>query len=325
MNNKPGPFVFCHQLDGEGGSKNLDRAALDAWKPENGPLWVHLDIGDSEARRWLMQRRKLPKPARDLLLAQETRPRSVSLDEGLMVVLRGVNSNPGDDPEDMVAVRIWIDANRIISSRRRRLLSVIDVSDSLKAAKGPRSHGELLLRIVERLGDRIGEFIDQLEARLDDIEDEARSGQPTNFLPKLSVLRRQIASVRRFLSPQREALDRLARHSLALLGETLTQDLHQEADRMTRYLEDLDLVRERAIVMHEELLSRIAQEQNERMYVLSIVAAIFLPLSFVTGLLGMNVGGLPGVDSQLGFAGSVVVMVAVAVGLIAFFRGRKWL
>jgi len=87
----------------------------------------------------------------------------------------------------------------------------------------------------------------------------------------------------------------------------------------------LDLVRERAIVMHEELLSRIAQEQNERMYVLSIVAAIFLPLSFVTGLLGMNVGGLPGVDSQLGFAGSVVVMVAVAVGLIAFFRGRKWL
>ena len=325
MSDKAGAFVFCHQLDGAGGSKVLDQAGLDAWRSGDGPLWVHLDIGDAAARNWLMQRRKLPKPAKDLLLAQETRPRSVALEQGLMIVLRGVNTNPGDDPEDMVAVRIWIDADRIISSRRRRLLSVIDVNDSLKAAKGPRTHGELLLRIVERMGDRIGEFIDQLEARLDEIEDEARSGQPTNFLPRLAVLRRQIASVRRFLSPQREALDRLSRHSFALLGETLTQELHQEADRMTRYLEDLDLARERAVVMHEELLSRIAQEQNDRMYVLSIVAAIFLPLSFVTGLLGMNVGGLPGVDSQLGFAGSVVVMVVVAVGLIAYFRGKRWL
>lgn len=325
MSDKTQSFVFCHQLDGAGGSKVLDQAGLDAWKADDGPLWVHLNIGDPEARRWLTQRRKLPKQAKDFLLAQETRPRSVALEQGLMIVLRGVNTNPGDDPEDMVAVRIWIDTTRIISSRRRHLLSVIDVNDSLIAAKGPRTHGEILLRIVERMGDRIGEFVDQLEARLDEIEDEARSGQPTNFLPRLAVLRRQIASVRRFLYPQREALDRLSRHSSVLLGEALTQELHQEADRMTRYLEDLDLARERAVVMHEELLSRIAQEQNDRMYVLSIVAAVFLPLSFVTGLLGMNVGGLPGVDSELGFAGSVVIMVAVAVGLIAYFRSKKWL
>jgi len=325
MSDKTETFVFCHQLDGAGGSRVLDPAALDAWKPADGPLWVHLDIGNSEARRWLTQRSQLPKAAQDLLLAQETRPRSISLEQGLMVVLRGVNTNPGDDPEDMVAVRIWIDADRIVSSRRRRLLSFVDVSESLKEGRGPKSNGEVLLRVVDRMGDRIGEFVDQLEARLDDIEDEARAAQPMVFLPKLAVLRRQIASVRRFLSPQREALDRLARQSSDLLGETLKQELHQEADRVTRYLEDLDLCRERAIVMHEELLSRIAQEQNSRMYVLSIVAAIFLPLSFVTGLLGMNVGGLPGVDSPTGFAGSVVAMVVVAVGLVAFFRSKKWL
>jgi zinc transporter len=101
--------------------------------------------------------------------------------------------------------------------------------------------------------------------------------------------------------------------------------LRQEADRITRNLEDLDLARERAIVLQEELLSQIAQQQNDRMYVLSVVAAIFLPLTFVTGLLGMNVGGLPGVDSHEGFLWSIVVMVVAGAALLSFFRWKKWL
>ena len=60
------------------------------------------------------------------------------------------------------------------------------------------------------------------------------------------------------------------------------------------------------------------------MYVLSVVAAVFLPLTFGTGLLGMNVGGLPGLESQLGFVWSVVAMVVAAIGLIVFFRWKKW-
>jgi zinc transporter len=325
MSNTAPAVIFRHLLDGSGGSKVLSQPELDAWQSADGPLWVHLDLVNPQTHRWLSQNGDLPKSVQDLLLAQETRPRCISFERGLLVVLRGVNTNPGEDPEDMVAVRIWIDAGRIITSRRRRLLSVIDVDRSLSDNQGPRNSGEVLLRIVERLGDRIGEFVDGLESRLDDEEDEARTSDALEFLPRLSMLRRQIASVRRFLSPQRDALERLARQSTELLGDALTPEFHQEADRITRYLEDLDLARERAIVLHEELLSRIAQEQNSRMYLLSIVAAIFLPLSFVTGLLGMNVGGLPGVDSPLGFAWSALVMVVVAVGLLFIFRSKKWL
>jgi zinc transporter len=79
------------------------------------------------------------------------------------------------------------------------------------------------------------------------------------------------------------------------------------------------------MVLQEELIGRIAHEQNARMYVLSVVAAVFLPLTFVTGLLGMNVGGLPGLESPLGFAGSIVIMVVAAAGLLMFFRWKKWL
>jgi zinc transporter len=79
------------------------------------------------------------------------------------------------------------------------------------------------------------------------------------------------------------------------------------------------------MVLQEELLGLIAQQQNARMYVLSVVAAIFLPLTFVTGLLGMNVGGVPGLESPFGFLVSVIVMVVSGVALMVFFRWKKWI
>jgi len=88
-------------------------------------------------------------------------------------------------------------------------------------------------------------------------------------------------------------LQSLSRNHSGLLDREQAFEICEEGDRITRYLEDLDLVRERAMVAQEEILGRMAQQQNARMYVLSIVAAIFLPLSFLTGLFGMNVAGLP--------------------------------
>ena len=233
--------------------------------------------------------------------------------------------NPGADPEDLVSIRIWIDKHRIISSRRRRLLSVDDISESLHAGKGPTSPSNFLITLIERLADRIGGFVESIEDRMDEAEDEISTGKAPGFRQRLSALRRQIAEVRRFLAPQRDALDRLTRQSGAWVAESEAHDLRQEADRITRFLEDLDLARERAVVLQEELLSQIAQEQNARMYVLSVVAAIFLPLTFITGLLGMNVGGLPGLETKTGFAWSIVIMIAAATGLLLFFRWKKWL
>jgi len=123
----------------------------------------------------------------------------------------------------------------------------------------------------------------------------------------------------------RDALDRLYRNPGNLLSEAETNSLREEADRVTRYLEDLDLARERAVVLQEELMNELAQLQNTRMYVLSVVAAIFLPLTFVTGLLGMNVGGLPGLESPRGFLIALIVMIATSAVMLVYFRFRKWL
>ena len=317
-------FLHAMILDGTGNGKDVDTETVRQWSGEHGVLWIHMDVADDASADWLAEQSDLPAVAVEALLAGETRPRSTFSDHGLLIVLRGVNTNPGADAEDMVSVRVWLDANRIITSRRRQLLSIQDVRKSLASGEGPTSSGDFLGALVERLADRIGDFVDSIEDRMDAAEEEIASGRSLGFRQRLSALRRQIAHVRRFLAPQRDALDRLNRQTCAWLTEPNAHSLRQEADRITRYLEDLDLAKERAIVLQEELLSQIAQEQNARMYVLSVVAAIFLPLTFVTGLLGMNVGGLPGLESKLGFIWSVVVMAVAAVGLVFFFRWKKW-
>jgi len=319
------PFICAYLLDRSGGGRALDEAGARNWQPGDGLLWVHLDVLRDSSQRWLADEGGIGDIAAEVLGAGETRPRVLSGEDGLLLVLRGVNMNPGADPEDMVSIRLWLQRDRIVTSRRRRLLAITNMRDEIEQGNAPRSPGEFLARLVEKLAIRIGDIVDEMETEIDGIEDameqRARGASPS----AVSAMRRQAAAVRRYLAPQRDALDRLYRDPGSFLTRDETQELREQADRMTRYLEDLDLVRERAMVLQEEYLSRLAYEQNARVYLLSVVAAIFLPLSFLTGLLGMNVAGLPGTENPAGFAWSAGLMVTVGAGLAAFFRWKRWI
>lgn len=330
MSNRPSTsempeFLHTSVLDGKGGAKTPSDADILGWdEQQKGVLWLHLDVTDERSRRWLASYITHGKPTVDAMLDIETRPRAFMTEDGLLVVLRGLNTNPGQDPEDMVAIRVWIEGNRIISLRRRKLLSVQDIREAIDKGNGPKTSGDFLSMLVGRLADRIGLFVDDIEEGVATSEENMGQVSQTEFRQQNAVLRRQIAQARRFLAPQRDALDKLHRLPGQLFSEVEAQELRDEADRITRYLEDLDLARERIVVLREEFLGQLAQEQNSRMYVLSIVTAIFLPMTFVTGLLGMNVGGLPGLDNPRGFFGAVSVMATATVVILGLFRWKKW-
>ena len=101
--------------------------------------------------------------------------------------------------------------------------------------------------------------------------------------------------------------------------------IRESVERITRMVEELDAIRERAGIISDQLADRRAEEMNRNMMILSIVAAIFLPLGFLTGLLGINVGGIPLANSALGFPLVCALSVAIGGGLILYFRSLKWL
>ena len=150
-------FLYSYRLNPDGRGTPLNVADVQRWTPADGAIWVHIDVADAAACQWLSRNSGIPQGALDTLLAEETRPRSTVTDEGMLVVLRGVNTNPGDDPEDMVSVRVWIDGSRVVSTRRRRLLSMADISEALVSGNGPGRPGALFAMLVERLADRYGQ------------------------------------------------------------------------------------------------------------------------------------------------------------------------
>lgn len=318
MTEAPG-VVFAISLDGKGGGAPVDPAAF----ADSLPAWMHLDFSSREARQYL-EREGLEPHVVDNLTRLESRPYTIAMGEALMVVLRGINRNAGADPEDMVSIRMWVERGRILTVRQRPVSAAQLARKELQRGNGAVSSVDLLIRIITHLADGIAEFVDDIEERMESFEDIVEKNGSGSIRGEISAIRRQIAAVRRYLAPQREALESLNRLSGSLFDAEQIFALREQSNRVTRYVEDLDLVRERALVAQEEIMNRIAQEQNARTYLFSVVATIFLPITFISGMFGMNTAGLPGLEDDRAFWLVFAAMAAISIGIIIWLRLKKW-
>ena len=295
-------IIWNYRLDGNGGGEAQD-CYPDTEVTGGGFDWLHLRSDDPGSIDYMRGMSLNPKLI-EALSASETRPRMQLLEDGVLINLRGVNTNPGADPEDMVAIRVWFNDRVIITGRKRdrKMLSIEDLRQRITEGKGPKYPGQFVAMLVEKLANRINDVVDMLDDELTSVETELdeKKDSVRQIQQRLSDIRKQTAMIRRYLAPQREALAELYR-SGKHLNEDDCHGIRYQADRITNYVEDLDLARERALVLHSELQNRIAEQQNSRTYLLSIVATIFLPLSFLTGVFGMNVAGLPGIENPEAF------------------------
>ncbi len=312
-------------LDGEGGGRELSWGEIATWQAGDGLLWIHLDRNAERSCRWLREESGLDAITAEALLAEETRPRSFATADGLLVILRGVNLNPGADPEDMVSLRIYIDDKRIITLRYRRLMAVADIVDHLQQGNGPRASGSFLAMVAERLVARIEPVMDSLGERADGLENELDKDSPARIREQLRELRKTAIVLKRYLAPQRDILARLQVEQLSWLTDHNRQALREVADRIARYVEELEELRERAAVLQDELSTRLAEAANRTIYILTVVAAIMLPLSFITGLLGINVGGMPGSDDKGAFWLVCLLLLGFGLGELWLFRRLKWI
>jgi zinc transporter len=321
----PNDLIHALLLDGKGAASSLEVAQVDDWVPEQGCLWLHFNFEEPGAQRWLREASGLSDIAVNALISDETRPRSASRNDELILSLRGLNLSEGDDPADMISLRIWSDGKRVISTRRRALLSTQDLVERLQDGHGPRDAEGLLVAWIDRIASRMNETIEDFDDQVLALEEQVLGDETEGLRLQLSRLRRQSIAIRRYLAPQREAMNRLVTENLSWLGDFSRIQLRETTDRLIRYIEDLDEVRDRAALAQEELLSRVSEQLNQRSYVFTVVATIFLPLGFFTGLMGINVGGMPGTDSSLAFW-IVVALCLVITGLLAvLFRMKRWL
>lgn len=317
--------LFCaYLLNGEGGGGLFSWDSVDKWSAECGAMWLHLDVESEVAQAWLREHSGIEDVACEALLADETRPRSTSIGEGLLVILRGVNLNPGADPEDMVSVRLWVDSTRMISLSRRRLRAVQDLATKLDHGSGPKTPTDLFTSLAGHLLERMEPVLQGLGDAIDEQEEQALLAEPGRLQTELAEQRRQVIALQRHMAPQRDAMSTLAQSPGNLLDEEQRALVQFLADQVARHLENLNELRERTQITHDLIASRQAEAMNRRMLMLSIVAAIFLPLSLLTGLLGINVAGIPGASSEWAFLTVCGLLAALAMFQLWILRRRRW-
>lgn len=318
-------LISAYLFDGNGGGLSADWEAVRQWRPEQGVLWVHVNYSHEESQRWIAEEAGLPSVVAEALIMEETRPRTTLIGDAVLLALRGVNLNPDSNPEDMVSVRVWATGHRIITSRKRPVHSTVDIGHLIETGSGPKNAGEFLVELIDHLTYRMEDTIEDAEDQVALLEEEVVTTGDHTTRSALSAIRRNAITLRRYLSPQREALIKLSAEGLPWFTDTHRLHLREATDRLIRHIEDLDAVRDRAAITQEELSNRHSEQMNERMYLLSLVAAIFLPLGFLTGLLGINVGGIPGADNPWAFPLFVLILAVVICCQLLYFKKRKWL
>jgi zinc transporter len=317
-------LVSAILLDGQGGGSDIPWPDLPSDMPEGRAAWLHLDRLEENVHDWVREESGIDPLICEALLAEETRPRVARKGDGLLVILRGVNLNPGADPEDMISIRLWIDSRRIISLRANHVMAAADIRDYLAESEGPRGPGEFLVALADGLMERMAPVLTDLEDTIDGMEEEILSTPTADIRTKISSLRRDAVALRRYLAPQRDALTRLKTEQVSWLSDLHREQLHEIADLLTRHVELLDTARDHAAVTQDELTNIVAEQMNQRMYGLSLVAVIFLPLGFLTGLLGINVAGMPGVDYQGAFTIVCVILLVLALVVVGILKQRRW-
>ncbi|OHV10611.1 zinc transporter ZntB [Kushneria phosphatilytica] len=322
MTEKRSSFVAAYRLDGQGGGQMLTHDELAAaWATDASPLWMHLDFTHDDVDRYLNDIAELDENIVEALLEEDTRPRVAHFPGGINTTLRGINLNPGASPEDLISLRVWITANRLITVRRRPLQSILRVREYLDAGEGARTVSELFAGMADAMVDRVGERTHQIDDWLGDLEEKQLEDAPVDS-DDITRIRRPLITLRRFMDPQYHCLSQLA--EISLFDETGRLWLREAANQLYRYVEDFRAMQERALVMQEQLRNDQDERLNARMYLLAIITTIFLPLGFLTGLLGINVGGIPGADNPWAFTIFVVLVLAIVLLQLLFFRKRHW-
>jgi zinc transporter len=313
------------ELKADGKGHEVD--AAEACAKRESPaifVWVHLDGREQDTLQWLKQHGGMPITVIYALTAMETRPRSEAIDHGALINLRGPSADDGKNGEDrLVSIRVWVEQGRAITVSFHPLLGVDQLRDQMVAG-AIKDPGDLISHLAMIITKQVDPVIRDLADLVDECELRLEPEHAFETRRKIATARSDAIAYRRFVTPQREALTRLADLEVPWLEDDDRLHLREAADRFARMAEELEAVRERSALIHEQLTDLRSELIENRALQLSVVALIFLPLTFLTGLLGMNVDGIPDAHEPWAFWAVCAFCAIIAGGITAWFAAARW-
>jgi len=317
--------VFVHQ---NGQTQVLDRVERQWLDPASGAtLWVDLKAPGEPERRLLSEEFGFhPLSVEDAVSALQF-PKIETYPGYLYVVLHGIDAEPKQTQFATRDVDFFLGRNYLVTvhdgdSRSINAIHEVCTRHEHILKEGPVA---LMHRIVDQMVDNYRPVFEEIEARLGHLEEEAFAGHE-RLSRRVMKLKRDVSSMRRVLVPQRDAIGRLARREFPAISDEMTYRFRDVYDHVVRLTEEAVLFQDRITGIFEVNLSSVSNRLNQVMKLLTVMSTIFLPLTVLTGMWGMNIT-IPhfpgGPDVQFWWISGL--MIAICVAMLVFFRRNKWL
>jgi zinc transporter len=320
-------LICGFQLRGGQPPRELDAdAAVEALASGDSVTWLHFNLNEGRARRWLLESELVPLQMRELLQEHDGNRRIEPVDDGLLTVMSDFAFEPDADPADVAPLWCFANATTLITARMHPLRGVDDLRLAMRSGTMVVMSGiELVARLYALRTTHLRRRAQEMVDRLDDIEDEILAGDIREQREQLGRTRRVCARWRREFAPERADLSKFLHREAEAVRVADREALTSEAESLGFAIEEVAELYERAKLLQEELASRLAESTGRNLYVLSILTAVLLPMTLVTGIFGMNVAGLPGMHDPGSFWRVMLVVVASGVVTLMALIWRRLL
>ncbi len=311
------------QFDGRGGVRKLEEAEEATFvTPTKGFALISGNSRAPEFRVWL--KKELGEFYADLITVPSTRSRCTVIDDKALVVLRV--ARPGAQPEDVgrQLLSLWLEKGRVIIASELNIVEFLGIGQWQQTHHAPQSPADLVARLALRAADRIEPLTERLGDSLDVIEEQLMMNRNHDSRSRLAHLRRTLINMRRLIWPQRDVLTTLEIEDLSFLTNRDRVRLREAAARTARLGDEMQTLSERAVLVHEQLLDTRAEQMNQTMLLLAAATVVLMPLTVISGILGMNLP-IPFADQPWAFWAVCGGLAAMAVAIFLFMRKRKWM
>ncbi len=256
------------------------------------------------------------------------RPKLEDYNEQLVLIVQMVRPNANEVGFESEQVSFVLGNKYLLTFQEEEIEDCFDiVRERIRANQGKVRQQEadyLMYLLLDSIIDGYFPVLEDYGDRIEDIEDELAMSPNTNQLKEIYVIRRELLALRRAIWPLRNVTNMLVRGESSLISSEAQIYFRDCYDHVIQILDIVETYRELASSLMDAYLSSMSNKMNEVMQVLTVVSTIFIPLTFIAGVYGMNFEYMPELKTRWGYFGCLGLMAAIAGGLIFFFWRRGW-
>ena len=293
-----------------------------ASRPPASFLWLHFNLSNATTEKWLREHTQSSDEFYESLHQGSRSTRIEHADNNLIAVINDVLHDFSFDASDIATLWVNVSSDIMISARRKSLKSVDHLRNAVNAGESFHSPMELLTHLLRDQADVLMSIVRNATSKVDDVEDHLLADRLSRKRANLGELRRVLVRLQRLLAPEPAALFRLLQKPPAWMAETDVHELRQSTEEFSVVLSDMASLQERIKLLQEEIAATVGEQNNRSLFVLTIVTVLALPINIMTGLFGMNVGGIPFAQNETGFW-IVIILVATITGIAGWLAFRR--